>query len=111
MNEIIEETLKKGIPVKMEYNQEKKRVEYSIDGFYKSGNIKLIENNYGVLISHSRYDTANEIKSFNDIVRLNYEWWELSKNRFIDWSEPDSMWLPHLLELGLVDEKIIKKYE
>lgn len=111
MNKIIEELLKNGIPVSMEYNKNNGCINYIIDGFYKSGTVSLEENGEN-LIATSRYDEKTNITEFRDIVLLNYNWWTSSKNRSDIWKSPDSMWLPFLLKEGFVKETIetVKKY-
>ena len=77
----------------MEYSKTSKQIEYIVDGFYKSGTIKLIENE-DELTAVARYDEQSEIDSLYDLVSLNHEWWIRSKDRFDGWKEPDLSWLP-----------------
>lgn len=107
MNKIIEEILKNGIPVSMEYNKEKNKIVYIIEGFYKSGSINLEEKeNEDVLIATARYDEQTIVESFKDLVSLNYDWWMYSKDKYDGWKSPESRWLPFLLEMGLVKQNV-----
>jgi len=90
INKIIEESIKIGIPIKCEYVPNRGFV-YEVDGFYKSGTISIEEEN-GKLIATSRYNKKTEIKSPKDIVKLNYEWWDFSKDRFDGWKVPNDTW-------------------
>ena len=105
MHPFVDEILRKGIGVKLEYNAIKERNEYIIDGFYKSGTIKLIERvGYGdnAFLAESRYDQIDFINTFNDLVYLNYEWWMDSRERYEGWADPDPQWLPHLIGANLI---------
>lgn len=111
MNKIIEEIVKNGILVSMGYNKSTNSINYTIDGFYKSGNITLEENGEN-LIATARYNEKTNITNFRDIVLLNYSWWNYSNGRNDIWNSPESDWLPFLLEEGLVKEtvEVLKKY-
>lgn len=90
MNKIIEECIKIGICVKCEYIHNSGFV-YEIDGFYKSGTISIEEID-GKLIATARYNETKEIVTPKDIVELNYQWWEYSKDRFDGWEIPSEIW-------------------
>lgn len=84
---------------------------YEIEGFYKSGIIKLTENNDGSLTAHCRYDEKREIESYTDLLELNYDWWQRSRNRYDGWKAPQYGWDKLLIEAGMVQvkEEVIKK--
>jgi len=109
MNKIIEEVIKKGIDLKVKYNNITEKMEYTIDGFYKSGDIILYEEGEQ-LIALARYDEKTDINSFSDLVHLNYYWWNSSKLRLDAWKTPEYRWLPFLIEEGLVT-KIVQVVE
>lgn len=113
MNELIKKILEKGFTLEMGFNVEKNRIEYALDGFYKSGNITLYENDHGTLTAIARYNEITIIDNFYNLVSLNYMWWINSRDRFEGWKEPDSMWLPLLIEEGFVKEeiKVVKTYK
>ena len=90
INKIIEESIKIGIPIKCEYVPNRGFV-YEIDDFYKSGTIS-IEEEEGKLIATARYNEKTEINEPKDIVNLNYEWWNFSKDRFDGWRKPSETW-------------------
>lgn len=105
MNKIIEEILKEGISVLMEHNIEFDRTEYIIHGFYKSGTVKLIECEDAALQAIARYDQKTYVNSVRDIVELNYDWWQKSKDRFDGWKEPDPFWIKLLLKYDFIKEE------
>lgn len=105
MNDIIVEIVKAGIPVSVEWDRVNNYgICYLVDGFYKSGNVKLVETE-GQLIARSRYGQIDHIETFRSIVFLNYQWWLDSRDRFDGWKRPDSRWLPLLIQEGLIEEK------
>lgn len=107
MNKIIEEILKKGIPIQISFNNEKNKIIYTIDGFYKSNSIDLeeIDGEYD-LIATARYGEQTNVSNFNDLVSLNYDWWMYSKDRYEGWKNPESRWLPFLIDMGLVKKTV-----
>lgn len=106
MNKLIEEILKKGFILELTYNIANERFEYGLDGFYKSGKIIIYENDYGSLTAVSRYNQIDIIENFYNLVALNHQWWYSSRERFDGWSQPDSKWLPYLIEEGFVVKEV-----
>lgn len=102
MNKIIVEVLSNGIPIEM--NMVDGKINYSIQGFYKSGECVLIEDDEseGNFIAHTRYGRETYVYCFNELVQLNYEWWGESKERLDGWAVPAEPWLSHMVALGLV---------
>jgi len=90
INKIIEDSISVGIPIKCEFVPNRGFV-YEVDDFYKSGSITIEEEN-GKLIATARYNEKTEIEDPKDIVALNYEWWNYSKDRFDGWKEPSENW-------------------
>jgi len=90
INKIIEDSIKIGIPIKCEYVPNRGFV-YEIDNFYKSGTISIEEEN-GKLIATARYNEKTEIVEPKDIVNLNYQWWQYSKDRYEGWKYPLEIW-------------------
>lgn len=105
MNHIIKELIQNGIPVKGEYNLETETPVFIVSGFYKSGEIKLVEEN-NKLIAKARYDEETEIEELYNIVALNYLWWQRSKDRFDGWKNPDFNWIPLLEKFNFITKKI-----
>lgn len=97
---VVLEMIDKGLEVTI------KKGAVVVDGFYKSGTVELVINDENELIAKSRYEQSNTIYSFNDLVYLNHEWWERSKNRSDHWASPDKQWGEFMVELGLVKKRV-----
>lgn len=112
MNKIIEELIENNIPVITTFNPQTKKKEYILEGFYKSGTVKLIETD-DKLTAIARYNEETNIESLYDIVQLNYEWWISSKERFDGWKNPDQLWIPLLIKYNFIKHviKTIEYYE
>lgn len=106
MNQIIDQLVRTGISVVVSFNKEEDRIEYIVDGFYKSGTIKLIDegdgNDENFLTAIARYDERTTISSVRDLVKLNYDWWQSSRDRFDGWKDPNIMWIPLLLDYSFI---------
>lgn len=73
-----------------------------LDGFYKSGTVKLEPKEDGTFIAHTRYNQTDDIGDFDDLVKLNYEWWQKSKDRSEHWLEPEADWKNEMIRLQLL---------
>lgn len=77
-----------------------------VEGFYKSGEITLapvtIPGKAELFIAHSRYGQDDRIFALEDLVLLNFDWWQKSKDRFEGWAQPDPKWAPLMLTQGLL---------
>lgn len=104
MNAIVLGLLKNNIAVALNYNHETSEIEYTIDGFYKSGTVLLIDKGEK-LIAISRYNEQTDIFDLIDLVQLNYSWWNTSKDRFSGWRHPDPKWIPLLEKYGFITKK------
>ena len=101
MNAIIEELVRAGVSVTVSYDKTQNKLQYEVPGFYKSGSVLLFETDSG-LIASARYSEVTAIKTLRDLIWLNYDWWQRSKDRFDDWKNPDPIWIPLLLNAGLI---------
>lgn len=84
---------------------------FTVYGFYKSGIITLQTNKEGTLTATSRYSKETEIRCFDDLVRLNYDWWDSSRHRFDGWKTPEEGWKADLLRLRLAKVKTTEIWE
>jgi hypothetical protein len=95
----------KGIPLRVEEGQ------ILLPGFYKYDAIELRIDEQQVY-AIDRYFFTNYIGEkiesneflFQSLVRYNHEVWAAYKDR--GYKSPSGIWLPHMLKLGLVKEKI-----
>jgi len=81
------------------------RIMYQLSGFYKSSGLSIYEDN-GVIYALGRYGEVDVLgeNPFESLVRINYRWWQSSKDRYEGWKNPEACWLPHFLRMGLVKE-------
>ncbi len=109
MHPIIKELIESGISVRGEFDVETDKKYFIIDGFYKSGTVKLTESETGFILE-SRYNSTDDIKCVCDIVKWNYYWWKASKDRCESWKSPDAKWMPLLLKYGFIEEVVNVEY-
>lgn len=80
---------------------------YKVLGFYKSGSVLLIPRASGDLLAISRYDERTELDNFRDLVSLNYDWWERSKDRAPSiWGTPEDCWADWMVEFGYIKRTV-----
>lgn len=77
-----------------------------MEGFYKNGAMKLevLDNNQ--IVAEDRRGKKTTIKSFDDLVKLNYLWWKNSITKS-SYPIPGRPWADHFLEKGLVKRRVI----
>jgi hypothetical protein len=105
MLDILKEISKYIINIEMQYDENYDRCEYLIDGFYKSGTVRLYKHENTILVE-SRYQQIDEIEDIEDLVRLNYRWWINSRDRYDGWKNPDSRWIPLLEKYNLIQREV-----
>ena len=96
---IIEEAVEKGIRVSLG------KTGYEIDGFYKAGGIRIEIVSTG-LVAIDKKDKKVPIGSFDDLIRLNYDWWKKSRDKGIDFVNPSKEWLDEFVRLNLVKRQV-----
>lgn len=103
LTNIVKEILSHNINISLNYDKEIDELIYEVDGFYKSGTVKLkiVE---GEIIAKSRYDQNDVIEDLEDLIRLNYRWWKNSCDRYDGWKNPDFRWIQLLKTYGLIEE-------
>ena len=116
LENLIRTLLLKGITISgVQFNKDG-NLCYAVDGFYKSGCAYVYQDGE-TIIANMRYGDSviiseSDASPFQELVALNYEWWDKSKERLDDWKTPDARWMPHLIEHGFVKEKVdtVKTY-
>jgi len=77
-----------------------------LDGFYKSSGVTLVFDDVKQeWVATARYNEKTVVESLDDLVHLNYQWWQYSKDRYDGWVAPEEKWLPLMVKLGLVTVK------
>lgn len=103
-HEVVKELIEKEIPFTV------KGDKLYLEGFYKSDGMAYLamdSEEEGRLALHTRYGDEDSIVSFKDILYCNLEWWEAYST---DYPIPSYLWLPYLLEAGLVKEETVVRY-
>lgn len=113
LEELVTEVLKRGIlVVGVELAPEDgKGLAYEIDGFSKSGTAKVYQNEEGIIICKTRYNTFDTIETFEDLASVAFRWnANYCDRKPFGW---DSNWLPVFEKHGWVKvhEKVVKDVE
>jgi len=80
-----------GIKADISHDVLKMKNYIKVFNFYKSDTVEIYEEE-GSFIAHSRYDIKTPINSIEDLVQLNYQWWQSSKAKLEDWETPSPEW-------------------
>jgi len=100
--DLVKECIKKGVLCVGAGLDENDKLYFEFSGFSKSDTAKLcIKDNK--IVSITRYNTVNEIETFEDFAKVAYDWNNGYKDR-----EPfgwDIHWLPIFEEYGWVEKK------
>ena len=96
-NQLLNEIVKSEIELTVSKNG------ITIVGFYKSSGILLTSLDNGTLLATARYDEKTIIETLDDLVALNYKWWQYSIS--LGWTDPEEAWLPLLVASGRVKVK------
>jgi hypothetical protein len=109
--EIIVTLVQNEIPVSIVQKEidGEKQIGFEVDGFYKSGTVFLLPTSDRTFTAISRYNERTDIAFIEDLVALNYEWWDRSKDRGFDgWKSPDCRWMALLEKGGYVKTEMQK---
>ena len=99
--EMIETAVTKGVRVVLT------KTGYEIEGFYKSGSVTLEPDITGGMTATDKKDGKSIVKSFDDIVRLNYDWWKKSRGKSAEFVNPGKEWIDEFVRLGLVKRQVL----
>ena len=103
LQELVTEVLRNKIPVVGVGLDENENFCYDVDGFSKSGTATLTEND-GKIYCYTRYDQVDEIRCFEDLARVAFDW----NYAYLDchpFTKYDSNWLPVFERLHLIPNK------
>lgn len=107
LQEISNECAFRGIKVTVTSGPDK-QLAYEIDGFSKSGTAMIYVKGQKIL-SHTRYDTIDEIESFHDLSLVALEWFLNYRNR-TPFEEPHLKWAEYWVEAGIMEKKTTISY-
>lgn len=99
--ELVESAIERGIRVVLT------KIGYELEGFYKSGPMRLEPSGDGGLHAVDRKDQATPVKTFDDLVRLNYDCWKKSRDKGAAYINPGKEWLDEFARLNLVKRQVI----
>ncbi len=109
LNPILAELVAKGVPITFTKDA------IVVPGFYKSDTVKLRSDDADLhpesdveppLVATDRYGKDTKITQLDDLVELNFEWWEASRDRGNPgWTKPDPNWVPLLTEHGFIEAR------
>jgi len=110
LTDILKNLLERNITVELRFDKETNQFAFKALGFYKSGSVVLsIQSD--VIIAFTRYNQEDEIHSWEDLVRLNFDWWVKSKERYDSWNNPQESFREDMIELGLIKKVNRVSYE
>lgn len=99
--ELIDIAIDKGIRVTLT------KAGYEIDGFYKGGPMRVEPDANGAIFAIDRKEKRVSLKSFDDLARLNYDWWKRSRDKSAEFINPGREWTDEFVRLGLVKRQVI----
>lgn len=102
MPPLIKEMNRRGVP----FNIDGASGEITIRGFYKNGAMTLEIAPNDDIVAIDKNGKRKVLKSFDTLVKLNYDWWRHSTGRG-ELLSPDRPWLDEFLDKGWVKRKVI----
>lgn len=79
---------------------------YEVEGFYRNGTVRLAYEGADELVAIDKKDKKVPIKSFDDLVKLNYDWWKKSRDKRAEWVNPGREWQEEFSRLNLVKRQV-----
>lgn len=98
--ELIETALAAGVKVLLT------KTGYEVDGFYKAGSMRLEPDENGMMMAIDRKDKKVPLKTFDDLVKLNYDWWKSSRTKNVAFMNPGKEWVEEFSRLNLVKRQV-----
>ena len=102
MPALVKEMNRKGVPFTLDGNTG----IITIAGFYKNGPMTLEVEANDDIVSIDKRAKRKVMKTYDDLVALNYKWWRASTGRGVNIT-PDRPWLDAFLEKGLIKRVVI----
>lgn len=81
---------------------------YELEGFYKLGPMRLepaVDNS--CLVAIDKKETRTNVKSFDDLVRLNYDCWKKCRDKGYAYINPGREWVEEFSRLNLIKRQVI----
>ena len=99
--EVIETAVDKGARVILT------RTGYEIDGFYRQGTMRVEMDEKGNLVAIDKKEKKTTLRSFDDLVKLNFQWWKVSREKATEFMTPQKEWLEEFQRMGLVQRVVM----
>jgi hypothetical protein len=99
--EIIETAVDRGMRVSLT------RAGYEIDGFYRQGAMRVEDDEKGGLSAIDRKEKKTVLRTFDDLVKLNFQHWKLSREKSPEFLNPPREWLEEFQRLNLVQRVVV----
>ncbi len=77
-----------------------------VDGFYRNGTIIVSIAASGACVAVDKKGHEEKIENFDDLVRLNYDWWKKSRAKKLEWMSPGKEWMEDFIRLNLVKRQV-----
>lgn len=84
---------------------------FVLDGFYKSGQMKIFQDHTETWYARDRYNKDTRIDDFDDLCQLHMDWWELTKRRTDQSIGLSEGWDQALLDKGYVKKVVTEHYQ
>jgi hypothetical protein len=103
----IQEVVAIGVGAKYDESQE----GWVLEGFYKAKGLLIKydeaqQSGVAIPLSNKRIQ-GSVIKSFDDLVELNYAWWNVSRKENVDYEIPEDGWKEEFIEKEMVERKML----
>jgi len=99
--ELIETAVDHGVRVMLT------RVGYEIDGFYRQGTMRVETDEKGNLVAIDKKEKKVTLRTFDDLVKLNFTWWKSSRESRTEFMTPPKEWLEEFQRLNLVQRVVM----
>lgn len=106
MPDFIKEINSKGVHIQISTSANNDMV-LEIDGFYKYGPIILEIMPNDNIFAIDKKNQRTQIKTFKDLVQLNYEYWRKSGNKTNGYITPNRPWIDEFIQMKLVKRQVI----
>jgi len=104
MPPLVKEMNRRGVPFKLDGATG----DITIAGFYRSSGVSLEIGDGDAITAVDRRNARTTVTSFDDLVRLNYDWWIRTNGKTGEnHQNPDRPWLDEFLTRGMVKRQVI----
>lgn len=77
-----------------------------VEGFYKAGNCRLIEDEHGLFYTDRR-GNQTRIDRFDDLIPINFQMWRQANSRKGVYVQPSQPWLDEFVQRKMVKRQVL----